>query len=191
MYEVVVIGASAGGMRALKTILGALPADFPLPVAIVQHMASHSDSYMAEYLGQDCTLALKEVEDKEAMRPGCIYLAPPNYHLLVEPDKTFSLSVDPRVNFSCPSIDVLFESAVDSLGGQIIGVILTGASADGSAGLKAIKAEGGLTIVQDPATAESPYMPQAALNASQPDYVAALEDIATLLQRAAKERVTA
>lgn len=187
MYDAVVIGASAGGMKAIKTIINTLPADFPLPIAIVQHVASHPNSYLAEYLGLDCALAVKEVDDKEAMIPGNIYLAPPDYHLLLEPDRSFSLSVDARVNFSCPSIDVLFESAADSLNGQVIGIILTGASADGSAGLKAIKEAGGLTIVQDPKTAESPYMPQAALTAAPPHHVEELKDIAPLLQNIVKK----
>lgn len=185
MHEAVVMGASAGGMRALKTILDALPRDFSLPVAIVQHVASHADSFMAEYLGRDAALVVKEAGDKEAMQAGHVYLAPPDYHLLLEEDKTFSLSVDARVNFSCPSIDVLFESAAESFGGAVIGVLLTGASADGSAGLKAIKKAGGLTIVQDPETAESPYMPQSALHALTPDHVLPLDQIAALLQRIA------
>lgn len=181
MYEAVVIGASAGGMKALKTVLSGLPAYFPLPVAIVQHMASTPDSYMVEYLGNHCALAVKEADDKEELKAGTVYLAASDYHLQVEPDKTLSLSVDPPVNFSCPSIDVLFDSAARCFGNKLIGIVLTGASADGAAGLKKIRVAGGLTIVQDPASAESPFMPQSAIAAATPHHVVALEEIPSLL----------
>lgn len=183
MFDALVIGASAGGMKALKTLLTGLPHDFPLAIAIVQHMASHSDSYMAEYLGTGCSLPVKEADDKEEFRKGAVYLAPAGYHLQVEPDRTLSLSVDPPVNFSCPSIDVLFDSAADVFGSRLIGVVLTGASADGSAGLKRIRERGGTAIVQDPAGAEVSFMPQSAIAAAAPGHVAALDDIAPLLRK--------
>lgn len=182
-YEAVVIGTSAGGMAALKTILSALPASFPLPIAIVQHIARESDSYMAVWLDRQCSIHVKEAEDKEFMAPGTAYIAPPGYHLLVEPDKSFSLSVDPNVNFSCPAIDVLFESAADIFKKRLIGAILTGANSDGSAGLKAIKDSGGLAIVQSPETAEVCAMPKAAIGTTSVDYIVDLEDFsATLLK---------
>ncbi len=177
------MGMSAGGMHALQTILPALPRSFPLPIAIVQHLSPHYDSYLAEYLDRISSISVKEAEDKEPLQRGTVYLAPPNYHLLVEPDQTFSLSVDARVNYCCPSIDVLFESASDVFEEALIGVVLTGANADGSCGLKIIKARGGLTIVQNPATAESPYMPRAALDAASADYVVDIGSIAPLFRR--------
>jgi two-component system, chemotaxis family, protein-glutamate methylesterase/glutaminase len=181
MYEAVVIGVSAGGLQALKVILPFLPESFPVPVAIVQHISEDSDSYLAEYLNRICSITVKEAEDKEFMNPGTAYLAPPGYHLLIEPGHSFSLSVDPRVNYACPSIDILFESAADIFKDKLIGIVLTGANADGSNGLKKIKAFGGLAIVQNPVTAEARYMPQAALDAASPNYVVNLDEIAPLL----------
>src|SRR5262245_32247340 len=111
MYEGIVIGTSAGGMHALKTILSDLPAEFPLPIAVVQHLGAQSDAYLAEYLHRQSAIIVKEAADKEELCPGTAYIAPAGYHLLIEPDKSFSLSVDEKVNFSRPSIDLLFESA--------------------------------------------------------------------------------
>lgn len=181
MFEAVVIGVSAGGMSALKVLLSALPALFPLPIVIVQHIDSHSDAYLAEYLNRVSALTVKEAEDKEIVRHGCVYLAPAGYHLLIEPDESFSLSVDEKVNYCRPAIDPLFESASDVYGASLIGIILTGANSDGARGLKTIKARGGIAIVQDPKTAISPYMPRAAIEAVPVDYIIQLEQIAPLL----------
>ena len=181
MHEAIVMGLSAGGMQALKIILPALPQSFPLPIAIVQHTASQPESYLAEYLDKISAISVKEAEDKEPMQGGVVYLAPAGYHLLVDPDRCFSLSVDMPVNYSCPSIDVLFESASDAFADSLVGVVLTGANGDGSHGLKTIKSRGGTAIVQNPATAEVPYMPQAALDATPVDYIVDLEKLAPLL----------
>jgi len=181
MFEAIVMGVSAGGMQALKAILPPLPQSYALPMVIVQHMAPNYDSYLAEYLNQICNLIVKEAEDKEPLCAGTAYLAPAGYHLLIENDLTFSLSADARVNYSCPSIDVLFESASDVFEERLIGIVLTGANADGSQGLKTIKDRGGLTIVQNPDTAESPYMPKAALSVTHADHIVDLNDIAPLL----------
>jgi len=132
-------------------------------------------------LGQSSQIVVKEAEDKEPLRSGIAYLAPPGYHLLIEPDRSFSLSVDARVNYSCPSIDVLFESAAHVFGESLIGVVLTGANKDGAQGLKIIKEHGGLAIVQNPESAEARSMPQAALAAVSADYVVDLEQLAPLL----------
>lgn len=183
MHEAVVIGTSAGGMSALTTILPALPRSFPLPVAVVQHLNPQSESFLAEYLDRIGALPTKEAEDKEPLQPGNVYVAPAGYHLLVESDRTFSLSVDARVNFCRPSIDVLFESAADAFGSSLIGIILTGANGDGSHGLMSIKARGGLAIVQDPDSAEASCMPRSALERTAADHTVALEDIAPLLIR--------
>ena len=180
-YEAVVLGVSAGGLQALKTLLPALPASFPLPIAIVQHTGERSDSFLAEYLDQASEIAVKEAEDKEPLNSGTAYLAPGGYHLLIEPDRSFSLSVDPRVNHSCPSIDVLFESAADVFGELADRRRADRANADGAHGLKIIKERGGRAIVQSPENAESPTMPKAALAATKADYVVELEQLAPLL----------
>lgn len=184
-YEAIVIGASAGGIEALKTILPALPEWFSIPLAIVQHIDGRSDDFLAGYLDSISAITVKEAEDKEPLAPGHVYLAPPGYHLLIESDRTFSLSVDGKVNFSCPSIDVLFESAADAYNETLIGAVLTGANGDGSMGLKSIKTHGGLAIVQNPETAEVGAMPRSALVAAPADYIVNLQDIAPLLIRLA------
>jgi two-component system chemotaxis response regulator CheB len=180
-YKAVVIGVSAGGIGALKVILPTISASFPLPIAIVQHREARSDGFLAEYLNRISEVTVSEAEDKEPLCAGHAYLAPAGYHLLIESDRSFGLSVDARVNHSCPSVDVLFESAADAFGRSLIGIVLTGANADGARGLKAIKARGGLAIVQNPNTAESRAMPRAALQAASVDYVLDLDKIAPLL----------
>ena len=182
-YEAIVIGVSAGGMNALGTILSDLPVDFALPIIIVQHMDPDSRDYLPEHLDQKCNISVKEAEEKEKVTKGVAYIAPPNYHLLLEEDRTFSLSVDEWVNYSRPSIDVTFESAADVYGRRLVGVVLTGANADGSAGLKKIKKAGGLAIVQDPATAHVDIMPKAAIAALKVDHVLPLEEIPELFKK--------
>jgi two-component system chemotaxis response regulator CheB len=181
MYEAAVLGVSAGGLQALMKIIPALPAAFPLPIAIVQHLGVRSDAYLAGLLNRNSAIEVKEAEDKETLSPGTAYLAPAGYHLLIEPDKSFSLSVDDKVNFSRPSIDLLFESAADAFGETLIGVVLTGANSDGAQGLKAIKRRGGLAVVQNPKTAEASFMPRAAIAATAVDHIVELEHIAMLL----------
>jgi len=152
-YAAVVIGVSTGGVEALKVLLPALPAAFPLPIAIVQHRDRRSDGFLADYLNAMTGIAVSEAEDKEPFCAAHAYLAPAGYHLLIESDRSLSLTVDERVNYSCPSIDVLFESAANVFAQSLIGIVLTGANADGAQGLKTIKARGGLAVVQDPQTA--------------------------------------
>lgn len=182
-FRVVVIGVSTGGVEALSAVLGRLPADFPVPLLIVQHLGPDSGDALARLLDQRSLLRVKEADDGEAIYPGTAYLAPPNYHLLVEPTERLALSVDPPVCYARPSADVLFESAADHFGPGVIGVVLTGANGDGSQGLKAIKARGGLAIVQDPAGAAAPGMPLAALAEVQVDHVSPLAQLADLLLR--------
>ena len=175
-YRIVVIGTSWGGLRALRCIAAALPASFPLPVVAVQHRHRDSD-HLLEQLVQDKTvIPVREVEDKEPMQAGHLYVAPPDYHLLVE-DGYFALSTDEPVRFSRPSIDVAFATAASSFGAGVIGVVLTGANADGSEGLRRILQRGGRGIVQDPADAESATMPEAALLAVPEAEVLPLERI--------------
>ena len=180
-YQAIVIGGSAGAMAALTQLLPIFPADYPLPIIVAQHLHPLQDDYFVEHYKGRCALKVKEADEKEPLCVGHIYFAPPNYHLLIEDDRTFSLSIDEKVNYSRPSIDVLFESAVDVYAPGLIGVILTGANDDGARGLRLLKQKGGLAIVQDPKTAESAYMPRAALAATQVDYVLPLEDIGKLL----------
>jgi two-component system chemotaxis response regulator CheB len=177
MYEIVVIGTSWGGLNALTAVVSRLPGDFGLPVTIVQHRHRASEGLLRELLQDRTTLHVCEVEDKAPMMPGTIYIAPADYHVLIEPG-FFSLTTDPPVRFSRPSIDVTFISAADAFAERTIGVVLTGANDDGAIGLRRIADRGGRAIVQDPATAESPVMPRAALAQVQGARVLPLEGIA-------------
>jgi two-component system chemotaxis response regulator CheB len=181
----VVIGVSTGGLRALEGILLRLPSDFPMPLLIVQHVDRDAGSGLAQLLDMRSTLKVKEADDQDEIMPGTAYLAPANYHLLVESRERLTLSVDPHVSFARPSIDVLFESAADVFGPHLIGVVLTGANFDGSEGLKRVKARGGLAIVQEPTEAEASQMPRAALAATEVDHVVPLAGIAPLLEHLA------
>ena len=174
-YRIVVIGASAGGLHALRTVLEALPAAFTIPIVVVQHRSRDSE-LLCELLQEATPLQVIEVNDKVGTAPGHVYVAPPDYHLLVE-EGYFALSVDEPVRFSRPSIDVTFESAVDSYGMDTIGVVLTGANQDGAHGLRRIVEAGGYAVVQDPATAEVRVMPQAAIAAVPGARVLPLEQI--------------
>ena len=177
--SMVAVGASWGGLKALRAIAHGLPAQFSVPITFVQHRSKESDA-LRELL-QDCTsLKVCEVEDKQPIMKGYIYLAPPDYHLLVDGD-VFSLSVDDPVRYSRPSIDVFFESVAERFGPEAAGVVLTGANDDGSRGLRRIATRGGVAIVQDPRTAESPIMPRAALRAVPGARILSLERLAPYL----------
>lgn len=180
-FEAIVIGVSAGGLKALRIILLGLPKGFAVPVIIVQHLSANSDGDWIEILDGMSHIRIKEAEEKEEIKQGIAYIAPPNYHLLIENDRTFSLSGEERINFSRPSIDILFECAADVYGKSLIGIVLTGLNYDGAAGLKEIKKRGGLAIVEDPATAEWASMPESALEATEVDYIVPLEEIVPLL----------
>ena len=177
----VVIGSSLGGLRALQTVLGPLPASFASAVLIVQHRDADAESSLAELLQHKCVLKVVEAEDKMPIQKGCVYLAPPNYHLLVD-DGHCALSTDDEVNYARPSIDVLFESTAGECGENVIGVILTGTNDDGARGLAAIKRAGGVAVVQQPSTAEAAAMPQAAINATAVDRILNLEEIGEFLK---------
>lgn len=187
-YALVVIGVSAGGLEALRELLGALPADFALPILIVQHLLPGDAGTLPGCLQRCTPLRLKEGDEGERIVPGTVYFAPANYHLLVERDGTLALSIDPRVRFARPSVDVLFETAADAFGPEVVGVILTGANDDGSAGLARVKALGGIAIVQDPADAAVNQMPLSALQRVAADYVLPLQQLPeTLLALAAAD----
>ena len=179
-FELVVVGTSLGGLRALEVLLAGLSKTIPVSMAVVQHRHKDSDGTLSRLLQQYSALPLKDAEDKEVIVPGRVYLAPADYHLLVEAGR-FALSTEAPVSYARPSIDVLFESAADAYAEKVIGVILTGANHDGAQGIAKIKARGGLTVVQDPATAESPSMPEAAIAAVEIDWILPLLDIAPLL----------
>lgn len=180
-YEAVVIGVSSGGIAALKSLLYTVPENFPYPIIIVQHLGAHSDKSWITILNNGSRLTVKEADEKELIEKGTVYIAPPNYHLLVEKDKTLTLTIDERVNFARPSINVLFETAAEAYKDKLIGIILTGSNDDGTKGLQKIKEYGGLTIVQDPATAESAYMPSSAISKVAVDYILSLKEIGELL----------
>ena len=159
--SIVVVGASWGGLAALSRVIGDLPADFEVPIAVVQHRSRNADNLLASLLQDVSPLRVLDVEDKEPLAGRTVFVAPANYHLLVERGH-FSLTTDPLVRFSRPSIDVTFISAADTYGSEAIGVVLTGANDDGARGLRRIVDRGGRAVVQDPASAESPVMPLAA-----------------------------
>ncbi|MDD2732985.1 MAG: chemotaxis protein CheB [Desulfuromonadaceae bacterium] len=187
-FKALVIGVSTGGVTALKHLLGGLPADFPIPVLIVTHITPDSDDGMAVLLNSLCSIRVKEADELECITSGTAYLAPANYHLLVERGGTLALSIDPPVNYARPSVDVLFESAADVFGSELIGVILTGAGSDGSKGLLKIKEYGGVTIVQNPADAEIDSMPRSALQLLKADYVVQLRELPQTLLRLVLEK---
>ena len=184
--ELVVIGASWGGLHALGTIVAALPADFPLPVIIVQHRSRDAEALLEELLQDLTPLPIRQVDDKDPIIGGHVYVAPADYHLLVDGGH-FSLTTDAPVRFSRPSIDVTFTSAADMCGSCATGVVLTGANDDGAAGLRRIFDRGGRAIVQDPRDAEMPVMPTAALTAVPDAQVLRLAGIAPALVARAEE----
>ncbi|MBU1262567.1 chemotaxis protein CheB [bacterium] len=208
-FKIIVIGASKGGLQALKTVLSALPAEFPLPVVVSQHREKEADESLSQLLQKVSALTVVEAEDKQPILPGQIYLAPGNYHLLIEADSRqsavsskqeksplppascllptshchFALSTAEPVEYSRPSIDMLFESAAEVYGEGVIAVILTGMNKDGAQGLAAVKQAGGMAIVQDPRTAEASSMPKAAIAATVVDKILPLEEIGHFLAK--------
>ncbi len=182
-----VMGGSAGGREALAVILFALPAGLAIPVLVAQHLHASDNGSFARYLASKTRLSVVEPCDKERIEPGRVYTAPANYHMLVERDGTLALSVDERVNWSRPSIDVLFESAALIWGAGLVAVILSGASADGANGIQAVKRAGGFTIAQDPDTADHPFMPRAAIATGAVDDVLRPAMIGRLLAELSKK----
>ena len=179
-FQFVAIGTSLGGFRALQIVLGGLPRDLPLPVAVVQHRSPDDSDALASLLASYTQMPVTEIEDKDSIQSGHIYICPSNYHVLVD-GAHFALSTDAPVLHARPSIDLFFESAADSFADEVIGILLTGMSKDGTAGLKRIKQRGGYAVVQDPAAAEGRIMPEAAIGSVAVDRILALGDIAPLL----------
>ncbi len=176
-YEAIVIGTSAGGLDALGVILPSIHASIPVPILIVQHISASSDSFIVTYFDRLCAVKVVEGSEKAVLESGHVYFAPPDYHMLVEEDRTISLSNDDKVNYSRPSIDVLFETASWVFRNRLIGIVLTGANWDGARGLELIGLSKGLTIVQNPTNAAVPRMPEAAIETRKPDYILNLDEI--------------
>ena len=189
-YEIAVLGTSWGGLHALSEIVAALPATFALPLVVVQHRSADAPGLLGELLQTRTQLCVVEVDDKSPIESGHVYIAPPSYHLLVDGGH-FSLTLDAPVRYSRPSIDVTFASAADAYGKRVIGVVLTGANQDGASGLHRIAERGGHAVVQDPRTAESPIMPEAALRAVPTARVVPLERIASHLMSLAPPQLPA
>jgi two-component system, chemotaxis family, protein-glutamate methylesterase/glutaminase len=184
--EAIAIGASAGALEALSVILPSLPADYELPVFVVVHVPPDKKSILAELLQAKCSIKVREAEDKEAVSGGTVYFAPPDYHLLVEADRSLALSNDEPVFYSRPSLDVLFESAADAYGPGLVAIVLTGANQDGAEGLKAVAEAGGTAIVQSPEGAYASVMLEAAIAECPDARVMSLEEIAAYLQGVGK-----
>ena len=179
-FPIIVIGASWGGLSALRVILGAFRKDFPGSIVVVQHRAKDVDGTLRDLLQMETAMPVREAEDKEVIKAGTIYLAPPDYHLLVEKGH-LALSTEAAISYARPSVDALFESAADAYGDRVVGVILTGTNRDGAAGLATVKRLGGLAVVQSPSSAEAASMPEAAIAAAPVDHVLPLEAIGPFL----------
>ncbi len=180
-FNAIIIGGSAGSLDAAGRILEKLPEDFAIPIVLVSHRHPDSGRYFEKHLNSSTALNVKQVDEKEPVNCGTVYVAPPNYHLLIEEDFTFSLTLEEPCFYSRPSIDVTFESAAEVWGEKLAGVIVTGANSDGTAGLNAVKKAGGFTLVQSPETAEYDAMPQSAIEHTGPDFTGTPEEIGELL----------
>ncbi|WP_434557309.1 chemotaxis protein CheB [Pseudomonas sp. Z4-20] len=181
MVEAIVVGASAGGVEALLKIFSPLRRGFRVPILVVLHLPDERNSQLAQVFRHRLAVPVEEAQDKQDISPGTLYVATPGYHLSVEADRSLSLSLEAPVHHSRPSIDVLFESAADVYGPDLLAVVLTGANSDGARGLAKVKAQGGLTIVQDPEEAQVCTMPEAALSLHEPDHILTLQGIGQLL----------
>ncbi len=181
-YRMVVIGGSAGSLEVIINIVSLIPLNTDASFIIVLHRKSSPDSILEDLLSTKTSLVVKEVEDKEKINPGSIYIAPADYHLLLEDQYNFSLDTSEKLHFSRPSIDITFQSAAEVFGESLIGILLSGANADGAEGIKTIAETGGYTIVQQPSSAEVSYMPEQALNLIRPDAIIKGTDIGTYLK---------
>lgn len=180
--QAVAIGASAGGVDALAVLLPALPPRLRAPVFVVLHLPPDRPSVLADLMQRYTSAEVREAEDKDAVVDGRVYFAPPDYHLLIDDGQTLALSADEPLNYSRPSIDALFESAADAYGDGLLAIVLTGASRDGADGLRAVRAAGGMTLVQDPRDARVPLMTEEAIRSGAVDLVLPLHHIAGILQ---------
>jgi two-component system chemotaxis response regulator CheB len=180
--EAVVIGGSTGSLDVLLKVLPTLPPTLSFTIIVVLHRKNSADSTLEALLASRTSIPVREVEDKDVLSLGHIYLAPADYHLLVEADKTFSLDYSEKVNYSRPSLDVTFESAADIFGDTLVGILLSGANTDGTKGLAAIKKAGGITIAQKPETAQAPFMPQQAIDNVAVDFVLDIPNLISFIK---------
>lgn len=181
-FDVVAVAASAGGLKALSLLLSKLQADFPVPIVVVQHLDPRHRSLMADILAKRTRLRVKEAEEGEYIRPGAVYVAPPNKHLLVNPDGCLSLTQTELVHFVRPSVDLLFESVAASYRDRSIAVVLTGSGTDGAIGVQAVRKMGGTVIAQDEDSSEFFGMPRAAVETGSVDFVLPLEEIPAAIE---------
>jgi two-component system, chemotaxis family, protein-glutamate methylesterase/glutaminase len=181
--EAIVIGTSAGGVQALLRILSPLPRQLRMPIVIVLHMPEKRDSLLEKVFQEHMAPPVRMARDKEPIDPGTVYFAGPGYHLSIERDRHFSLSSEEPANYSRPAIDFLMTSAADAYGAALLGILLTGSNEDGARGLASVHDAGGITVVEDPATAEFATMPQAARELREPDYILSLDQIQSLIHR--------
>jgi len=180
-HTAIVIGTSAGGLEVLSHLLRELPKQFPIPIIVVQHRSTSHPNLLEEVLQNKCSIMIHQVEEKEPIKPGIVYTAPPDYHLLIERDFTFSLSSDEKVCYSRPSIDVLFESAAIAYQEKLIAVILSGANNDGASGIRKVREFGGCSIAQDPNEAMYSTMPQMAIDTGCVDFVMKMNEIISFI----------
>jgi two-component system chemotaxis response regulator CheB len=180
-YQAIAIGTSAGGLFALSYLFKKLPSDYSIPIVVVQHRSKDQKDLLEEVLQTKCKIKIKQADEKEKIKDGHVYIAPPDYHLLVENDMTFSLSSDELVLYSRPSIDVLFESAAMVYRNKLVGIILTGANKDGALGISAIRKNGGLTIAQNPVEALYSFMPEASIETKKVEHIWTLAEIESFL----------
>lgn len=179
--SLLVIGGSAGSLDIILKLLPDLRLDLPFPIVIVLHRKNSSDSILTGLFASKTSLVVKEAEEKDIISPGCIYIAPADYHLLIEKDHTFSLDFSEKVNFSRPSIDVTFETAAEAYQSELVCLLLSGASGDGTEGLKTVKTFGGIVMVQNPQTAQVAYMPQQAIESVEVDCIIEADDMANYI----------
>jgi two-component system chemotaxis response regulator CheB len=175
--KLLVIGGSAGSLQVILSLLAAIGEGFPMPVLILLHRNGGFESSLEDIFSSRTSLPIREVEEKDPLRAGTIYLCPADYHVLLEKDHSFSLDYSERVHFSRPSIDVTFRSAADIFGPGLICLLLSGGNSDGAEGMQYVQERGGLTAVQDPATADVPYMPQQVINRMKVDFIVPTDDI--------------
>lgn len=187
-FDIVVMGCSAGGLSALEAILSRLKNPIETPIVIVQHLSPDSGDSILKLLNKYSDVEVYEPTDKELVEGGKIYLAPPDYHLMIESDRTFCLNMGPKENYSRPSIDVLFETAAEVYQDRCLAILLTGANRDGARGMAVIKDFNGVTIAQDPLEAQVPIMPKSAIKAGVVDYTFTLDKIGDRLNEVLKEK---
>lgn len=185
--EIAIIGGSAGSLEALLEILPKLSPAFPLPIILVLHRKSSGDDVLPSLLEARSHFTVREIEEKETPKPGMVYIVPPDYHLLFEDNHTFSLDDSEKINYSRPSIDVVFQSAADVYGNRLLCILLSGANADGTEGFRHVREKGGITIAQSPDSAEVSYMPEKAITSNVADHIMSNGDIAAYLNAAGRK----